>query len=45
MYALTDAGREALAARADDARRSRDNLDFFLEQLCRLKRQGGSHAG
>ena len=41
VYALTTDGWEALVARADDARRSRDNLDFFLDQLCRLERRGG----
>ncbi|MCL8208315.1 MAG: PadR family transcriptional regulator [Actinomycetia bacterium] len=41
VYALTPAGWEELRARADDVRRSRDNLDFFLAQLERLGENGG----
>jgi DNA-binding PadR family transcriptional regulator len=45
VYALTTDGWAALVARADDARRSRDNLDFFLDQLGRLERRGGLNRG
>lgn len=44
VYRLTEAGWQALHERAEDARRSRDNLQFFLDRLAQLTAQGGPEA-